>query len=153
MPPPSAPTQGVGISTFLLSTALVQLVFNLFSDFRCGLGTSMAENIPFLNVMASGIIRVVVSDGASAESAMPSVMVAYALSTMLVGLMFYTTGCLKLGQVLHFFPRHVILGCIGGFGVFLLVTALEISTGVAVSGMGFLKATRALFSEVRGHTH
>jgi hypothetical protein len=38
-----------GISSFLFSTAVVQLVFILASDFRCGLGTSQAENIPFVS--------------------------------------------------------------------------------------------------------
>ncbi|CAN0056367.1 unnamed protein product, partial [Choristocarpus tenellus] len=59
----------------------------------------MAENIPFLNVIASGVVREVVVKGGSIESALPSVMVAYALSTFVTGVVFYITGWLKLGQV------------------------------------------------------
>lgn len=52
-------------------------------------------------------------------------------------------------QLLHLFPRHVIIGCIGGFGVFLLITALEISTGLTMGDMGLSEAFQTLFSEVR----
>jgi SulP family sulfate permease len=31
----------------------------------------------------------------------------------------------QLGKLIHFFPRHVLLGCIGGVGGFLLTTAIE----------------------------
>jgi hypothetical protein len=45
-----------GISSFLFSTAVVQLVFILASDFRCGLGTSQAENIPFVSALHKSAI-------------------------------------------------------------------------------------------------
>ncbi|CAM9649930.1 unnamed protein product, partial [Sphacelaria rigidula] len=107
----------------------------------------MAENIPFLNMMARRVVETVVSRGGTAETAMPSVMVAYSLSTIMTGAIFYLTGWFRLGQLLHFFPRHVIIGCIGGFGVFLLITAVEVSTGLTMSDMGLLKAMQALFSD------
>lgn len=69
------------------------------SDFRGGLGTSMAENIPFLRMIARGVVNVVVSKGGTAESAMPSVMVAYSLSTIMTGVAFSLTGWFQLGQV------------------------------------------------------
>ncbi|CAM9221690.1 unnamed protein product [Chrysoparadoxa australica] len=115
------------------------------SDFRCGLGTSMAENIPFLHAMAKGIINDFTSKGLTSGDAMPTIMVAYAVSTLLTGAFFYITGWLKLGTILNFFPRHVIIGCIGGFGVFLLLTAFEISTGLPLPELGLIKGTEALF--------
>lgn len=59
----------------------------------------MAENIPFLNAIARGVVETVVSKGGTADSAIPSVMVAYALSTVFTGVAFYLTGFFKLGQV------------------------------------------------------
>ena len=41
--------------------------------------------------------------------------------------MFYTLGRLKLGRVAYFFPAHALLGCIGGIGVFVIVSSIEIT--------------------------
>lgn len=53
-------------------------------------------------------------------------------------------------QLLRLFPQHVIIGWVAGFGVFLVISGLEISTGLPLRSMGFLESTSALFSEVRG---
>lgn len=53
-------------------------------------------------------------------------------------------------QFLQLFPRHVIIGWVAGFGVFLVTSGLEVSTGLPISSMGFLESTRAFFSEVGG---
>jgi MFS superfamily sulfate permease-like transporter len=50
------------------------------------------------------------------------------LSTILNGVCFYVVGKYELGKIMHHFPRHVIVGVIGGFGVFLLGTSVEIAT-------------------------
>lgn len=57
---------------------------------------------------------------------MPTVMATICFSTLLNGLAFYIVGYLKFGYILHYFPRHVILGMTLGFGVFLLSTALQV---------------------------
>lgn len=49
-------------------------------------------------------------------------MVAFALSSILTGLAFGLLGWLKLGSLSEFFPRHILVGCIGGVGAFLFVT-------------------------------
>lgn len=48
-------TSSLAIGLFLFSTFAVQLVFVVMSSFRYGLGTSMAENIPFIHTMAMGV--------------------------------------------------------------------------------------------------
>jgi SulP family sulfate permease len=35
---------------------------------------------------------------------------------------------MKLGKIVYFFPQHVLVGCIGGIGVFILLTAIEVTT-------------------------
>jgi len=49
-------------------------------------------------------------------------LVAFALSSILTGLSFCLLGALKLGVVVGFFPRHILVGCIGGIGIFLIQT-------------------------------
>ena len=62
-----------------------------------------------------------------------TVLVAFALSTICVGFFFYILGYYELGNAVYFFPRHVIMGCIGGIGIFLFTTALEGSTNQSFS--------------------
>lgn len=49
-------------------------------------------------------------------------MVAFALSSILMGLTFFALGAMKLGSLSEFFPRHILVGCIGGVGAFLFIT-------------------------------
>ncbi|KAG1772473.1 sulfate transporter family-domain-containing protein [Suillus placidus] len=50
------------------------------------------------------------------------------LSSILTGLTFFLLGYLRLGVLIGFFPRHILVGCIGGVGVFLILTGLTVST-------------------------
>ncbi|KAF9005068.1 sulfate anion transporter [Cyathus striatus] len=45
----------------------------------------------------------------------------------MTGLCFFLLGVLKLGVIVGFFPRHILVGCIGGVGVFLLITGFAVS--------------------------
>ena len=62
------------------------------------------------------------------EDALGTVLITWALGTLFVGAAFYTLGALDVGNVVHHIPRHVIVGCIGGIGVFLVRTSFEVST-------------------------
>jgi SulP family sulfate permease len=46
----------------------------------------------------------------------------------LIGLTFFLLGVFRLGSLIGFFPRHILVGCIGGVGVFLIITGLNVST-------------------------
>lgn len=48
-------------------------------------------------------------------------------------------GACKLGSLTGFFPRHILLGCIGGVGWFLVATGVEVSARLA----GNLEYTQA----------
>ena len=123
---------GLAIELFLLSTVIVQLVLIRMSSFSCGLGTSMAENIPFVHSMATGIFDTL-EHTHTFHQMIPTVLITVCLSTIINGFMFYIVGYFKMGNVLHFFPRHVIMGMTAGFGVFLISTAVESSTGIVMA--------------------
>lgn len=56
------------------------------------------------------------------------------------GSLFFLVGYFKQGYILHYFPRHVILGITLGFGIFLLQTSFQVTTGLPVAfGMVFVK--------------
>jgi len=58
---------------------------------------------------------------------MATVITSYAMSSVITGLVFLILGLFKLGSLVNFFPRHILIGCIGGVGFFLFVTGIEVS--------------------------
>jgi SulP family sulfate permease len=49
----------------------------------------------------------------------------------MTGVAFYVLGALKLGSLIGFFPRHILVGTIGGVGWFLVATGIEVSGRLA----------------------
>jgi len=117
-----------GISMFLVSTVISQLVYcSGISNFKGGNGSMMIEVMPFLHIICQVIIDHVGVD--HPKEIIATVMVAYSLSTILTGVVFYLLGRFKMGTIMSFFPRHILIGCIGGIGLFLVQTGIEIITG------------------------
>jgi len=117
-----------GISMFLFSTVIAQLVYcSGLSNFKGGNGSMMIEVMPFLHIICEIIIDKVGAD--HPKEIIATVMIAYSISTILTGVVFYLLGTFKLGNIMSFFPRHILIGCIGGIGLFLLQTGIEIITG------------------------
>lgn len=132
-----------GISMTLVSTIVSQLVYSTMSRFKGGNGSMMIEVIPFLHVMC----RMIHSSASDPRSVMPTVMVAFVLSSAFTAAAFFLLGGFKLGQLMGFFPRHILVGSIGGVGYFLMETALEVTTGVKLHVFSApLESARALFS-------
>jgi sulfate permease, SulP family len=115
-----------GISIFFVSCIVSQLCYSLgLSVFRGGVGSEMIEVVPFFHKMAYSIMGRM--KGESSEAVMATVIVAYCLSSIVTGLIFLALGGFKLGNLVSFFPRHILIGCIGGVGFFLVVTGIEVS--------------------------
>jgi SulP family sulfate permease len=107
-----------------MSTMICQIIMTFNSSFPMAFGMMMVENVPFMHMICNIAIE---SQGMGKET-FSTVFVAFTLSTISVGVFFYVLGHYGLGNVVYFFPRHVIVGCIGGIGVFLFITGLESST-------------------------
>ncbi|KAL7789401.1 sulfate transporter family domain-containing protein [Trichoderma ceciliae] len=114
-----------GISIYYVSTIVAQLVFSTGSIFRGAVGSELIEVVPFFHHMAAKILDIVGEDHPDAVIA--TTIVAYALSSMLTGLVFYLMGRFKFGYMVGFIPRHILIGCIGGVGWFLIATGFEVS--------------------------
>ncbi|KIJ67173.1 hypothetical protein HYDPIDRAFT_165880 [Hydnomerulius pinastri MD-312] len=132
---------GMGVSMFFVSTVIAQLVYTLGgSNFAGANGSMMIEVVPFFHILASTIARDIAGDtgiarviGGGGEEALAreiiaTTLVAFALSSLLTGLTFFLLGYLRLGVLVGFFPRHILVGCIGGVGIFLILTGLTVST-------------------------
>lgn len=134
-----------GISMFFVSCIVSQLVFSLGgSIFKGGVGSEMVgftlncnpiwyrsadkyqiEVVPFVHKMAYIIMGRMPS--ASNQAILATVIVSYAMSSVLTGIMFLLLGLFKLGNLVSFFPRSILAGCIGGVGLFLFITGIEVS--------------------------
>lgn len=86
-------------------------------------GMMMVENIPFMHIIAEISIK---SNGPGIDS-FSTVFVTFGLSSIVVGVFFYLLGAYEIGNAVYFFPRHVIIGCIGGIGIFIIQTGMEVS--------------------------
>nr|VWO99297.1 Fe(2+) transporter 3 [Ganoderma boninense] len=118
---------GVGVSMFFVTTVVSQLIYSSgASGFVGANGSMMIEVVPFFHLIANGIAEEMGEDNPRAVIA--TTMAAYAFSSILTGLSFFMLGALRLGTLIGFFPRHILVGCIGGVGVFLVITGLTVST-------------------------
>jgi SulP family sulfate permease len=121
-----------GISMFYVSTIIAQLVFSCGgSIFRGGVGSEMIEVVPFFHQMAMTILVRVGED--NPKSVLATTILAFSASSVLTGLVFFLMGTCKLGSLIGFFPRHILIGCIGGVGFFLMQTGVQVSARLSSS--------------------
>jgi SulP family sulfate permease len=83
------------------------------------------EVVPFFHKMAFTIIEKVGEDNPKAVIA--TTITSYAISSILTGLVFFLMGAFHFGYIVGFIPRHILTGCIGGVGWFLIATGFEVS--------------------------
>jgi SulP family sulfate permease len=118
-----------GISIFFVSCIVSQLCYSLgLSSFKGGVGSEMIEVVPFFHKMAYSIVSRM--EGEPPEAIIATTIVSYCLSSVLTGLIFLALGGFKLGNLVSFFPRHILIGCIGGVGFFLFITGIEVSARI-----------------------
>ena len=61
------------------------------------------------------------------DEVISTTITAYAISSILTGAVFFLMGVCRFGYIVGFIPRHILLGCIGGVGWFLVATGLEVT--------------------------
>ncbi|EPQ53294.1 hypothetical protein GLOTRDRAFT_79414 [Gloeophyllum trabeum ATCC 11539] len=117
----------MGVSMFFVSAVVAQLTYSCGgSGFAGANGSMMIEVVPFFHILATSIARELGED--HPREIIATTLVAFAFSSVLTGLTFFLLGALRLGILIGFFPRHILVGCIGGVGVFLIITGLTVST-------------------------
>ncbi|KAG7351225.1 sulfate permease family protein [Nitzschia inconspicua] len=121
--------EAFGIRLFLFSTMIGQIIFTFFSGFPNPIGLQMVENIGFTKELAA----VAISHQGYGIDAMATLMVMFGLASLLVGVVFYLLGRFRLGKIVYFFPTHVLIGLIGGIGILLCKTGLEVTIADAIS--------------------
>lgn len=75
--------------------------------------------------MAFTIMTTVGEDNPKAVIA--TTITSYAISSIITGIVFFLMGTCGFGYIVGFIPRHILIGCIGGVGWFLVATGLEVT--------------------------
>ncbi|TDZ13004.1 Uncharacterized protein C8035_v000322 [Colletotrichum spinosum] len=114
-----------GISIFYVSTIVSQLTFSFGSIFKGGIGSELIEVVPFFHNMAQTITDHIGED--KPDAVIATTIVSYAISSMMTGSVFWLMGKFNFGYMVGFIPRHILIGCIGGVGWFLVATGFEVS--------------------------
>lgn len=118
-----------GIAMFYVSTIIAQLTYSCGgSIFKGGIGSEMIEVVPFFHKMAFTILNKVGAE--NQKSILATTILSFSLSSVLTGVVFFLMGTCRLGSLIGFFPRHILVGCIGGVGWFLVATGLEVSARI-----------------------
>lgn len=61
------------------------------------------------------------------KAVIATTITAYAISSVVTGLAFFIMGITGCGYLVGFIPRHILTGCIGGVGFFLVATGIEVT--------------------------
>ena len=61
------------------------------------------------------------------QEVIATTITSYAMSSILTGIIFFLMGTCGFGYIVHFIPRHILMGCIGGVGWFLVATGFEVT--------------------------
>ena len=92
---------------FLFSTLVAQFVFTFKSKFTNGIGLQMVENVPFCLELA----RIVIDEGDNngTTSASSTLFFLFALSSVIVGIVFYLLGVMEWGRIVCKYKRKLSL--------------------------------------------
>ncbi|GJC80127.1 uncharacterized protein ColLi_02965 [Colletotrichum liriopes] len=106
------------------------ILFPLGKPIFAGLGSAgisifYIEVVPFFHNMAQTITDHIGED--QPDAVIATTIVSYAISSMMTGTVFYLMGKFNFGYMVGFIPRHILIGCIGGVGWFLVATGFEVS--------------------------
>jgi sulfate permease, SulP family len=114
---------------FYVSTIIAQLTYSCGGSIsKGGIGSEMIEVVPFFHKMAFTILNKVGAE--NQKSVLATTILSFSISSILTGVVFFLMGACRLGSLIGFFPRHILIGCIGGVGWFLVATAVEVSARI-----------------------
>lgn len=103
----------------------------------------LVEVIPLLRDIARDLASAV---GEDSPALVPTTLVAWAMCSLSMGVIFLVLGTCRAGWLLQYFPRPVLTGIVGGIGVHLFVMGFEIVQPAAHPHLGWDTLREQLFN-------
>ncbi|KAH9109351.1 hypothetical protein LEN26_001587 [Aphanomyces euteiches] len=116
------------IDMHLLGTALMCVFLSWRSSVPYAMGAIDASVVPILAGMAQSISHRL---GHNMVIAVPTVLVASALSSVFIGVLLFSLGYFRVTSVVNYLPYPVIAGFLSGLGGVLIKDGIEISSSVS----------------------
>lgn len=121
----------VGVTAFFLGGILQSLIVSWGSSLP-GMMMGIQDSPAVINALIAAAILAAMPQ-ASPEAKLYTVLAAIILSSVLMGAVCLALGKFRLGKLVSYMPYSVIGGFLAGTGLLLLVSALQVMTGEAVT--------------------
>lgn len=116
-----------GITAALLSAAVISIAVAAFGTLRFQIGTPMGNTAAVMAAVAASIERTL--HASAPQSVIPTVLIAIALSTIIVGVTLFALGLAGAGHWMRFVPYPVVGGVLGAAGWLFLAGSLRVIAG------------------------
>jgi len=117
--------EALGIRMFLLACITGQIAMVFASNFSSPAAAQLIENVPFYRAFAATVI----AEQGYGPEALSTLFFLFGLSSFVTGLLFFGLGSAGLGRIVRYFPSHVLVGFIGGIGIFVAMSSIGVLTG------------------------
>ncbi len=120
-----------GLGMALATGAVMMIGTSLTSLVPGVIGSTQDTSTVILAVIAAGLVGAL--SAASAETILPTVLVAIAVSALLTGVFFLALGFFKLGRLVRFVPYPVVGGFLAGTGWLLVQGSFGVMAGAPLT--------------------
>lgn len=108
----------------ILSSAVHQLSFVLFSSIPFSIAQVQDAGLLFLSCISNYIANVIISEGGTAEEILSTTVVALGVATATLGLMLMLMGRFKCANAVSYLPLPVVGGYLAFIGYFCVVAGV-----------------------------
>ncbi len=117
------------VALFIQGALIIGLVSALFSSFQGAIAT--VQDVPAAMYAVLAATMVGRMEGvATAEEMFATLVAGLILTALLVGVGFWVLGSARLGNLIWYIPFPVTAGFLSGVGIYLIIGAIQIATGV-----------------------
>ncbi|MEA2007849.1 MAG: SulP family inorganic anion transporter, partial [Chloroflexota bacterium] len=125
-----------GVGLVLFGGFVVTFILALTSSIKGAIATPKAATIPILAVIAAGIAADM-SISATPDEVFLTITVAFAIGTLVVGLIFLLFGLFKMGSLIRFMPYPIFGGFLAGLGWLLIRGGLGVMVDLPLETTSF----------------
>ncbi|SHO77175.1 Similar to S.cerevisiae protein YGR125W (Putative protein of unknown function) [Malassezia sympodialis ATCC 42132] len=117
--------QAQSIAMFVASIVVCQSVFVLGgTNFSQSQGSMLVEVLPFMQNIATKLATVIPDNR---DALLATIVVAYALSALVLGALFLSLGFFQIDRWIAYFPETVLDGALGAIGLSLFLSGFEVA--------------------------